>query len=219
MRRAFRSCELRWPSFAPTTPSRSCISPTWSRRLAKAQVPSRSPTGYGRVIRDGEGRVIEIREQRDLRNENERAISEVNPGFYAARVSFLRAALAELRPNNAQQELYLTDVVEAAGKGAGAIAIPDRLWTGHPRRRGEGDRDSRAARSAQRKRARHLRSESRFLCGARFVLASCVGRASPQQRPAGAVSHRRGRGGWQRRRCHRDPRSAMDGSSATARGG
>jgi len=82
------------------------------------------PTGYGRVIRDAKGRVIQIREHRDLRNEKERAISEVNPGFYAARVSFLRTALAELRPNNAQQELYLTDVVEAAGKGAGAIAIP-----------------------------------------------------------------------------------------------
>jgi bifunctional UDP-N-acetylglucosamine pyrophosphorylase / glucosamine-1-phosphate N-acetyltransferase len=82
------------------------------------------PTGYGRVMRDGKGRVIQIREHRDLRNEKERAISEVNPGFYAARVPFLQKALAELRPNNAQQELYLTDVVEAAGKGGGAIALP-----------------------------------------------------------------------------------------------
>jgi bifunctional UDP-N-acetylglucosamine pyrophosphorylase/glucosamine-1-phosphate N-acetyltransferase len=82
------------------------------------------PTGYGRVLRDEKGRVIAIREHRDLRNEKERAITEVNPGFYAARVPFLRDALGRLTPNNAQNELYLTDVVEAAGKKGGAIALP-----------------------------------------------------------------------------------------------
>jgi bifunctional UDP-N-acetylglucosamine pyrophosphorylase/glucosamine-1-phosphate N-acetyltransferase len=76
------------------------------------------------VLRDGKGRVVSIREHRDLRNEKERAISEVNPGFYAARVPFLREALRELRPDNAQKELYLTDIVEAAGKKGGAIALP-----------------------------------------------------------------------------------------------
>jgi bifunctional UDP-N-acetylglucosamine pyrophosphorylase/glucosamine-1-phosphate N-acetyltransferase len=82
------------------------------------------PTGYGRVMRDEKGRVVAIREHRDLRNEKERAITEVNPGVYAARVSFLREALAKLTPNNAQNELYLTDVVEAAGKKGGAVAVP-----------------------------------------------------------------------------------------------
>jgi bifunctional UDP-N-acetylglucosamine pyrophosphorylase/glucosamine-1-phosphate N-acetyltransferase len=82
------------------------------------------PTGYGRVIRDAKGRVTQIREHRDLRNEKERAINEINPGVYAARVSFLRKALAELTPNNAQKELYLTDVVEAAGRSGGALALP-----------------------------------------------------------------------------------------------
>jgi bifunctional UDP-N-acetylglucosamine pyrophosphorylase / glucosamine-1-phosphate N-acetyltransferase len=82
------------------------------------------PTGYGRVLRDGNGRVLGIREHRDLRNEKERAISEVNPGFYAARLTFLREALGELQPTNEQKELYLTDIVEAAGKKGGAIALP-----------------------------------------------------------------------------------------------
>src|SRR5262249_21734375 len=67
-----------------------------------------------------------IREHRDLRNEKERAIAEVNPGVYAARVPFLRDALGKLTPNNAQNELYLTDVVEAAGKKGGAVALPTR---------------------------------------------------------------------------------------------
>jgi bifunctional UDP-N-acetylglucosamine pyrophosphorylase/glucosamine-1-phosphate N-acetyltransferase len=82
------------------------------------------PTGYGRVLRDEKGRVVAIREHRDLRNEKERAITEVNPGVYAARVAFLREALGALTPDNAQNELYLTDVVEAAGKKGGAIALP-----------------------------------------------------------------------------------------------
>jgi bifunctional UDP-N-acetylglucosamine pyrophosphorylase/glucosamine-1-phosphate N-acetyltransferase len=82
------------------------------------------PTGYGRVLRDANGRVVQIREHRDLRNEKERAILEVNPGFYAAKVDFLRNALAELQPNNVQNELYLTDIVEAAGKIGGALALP-----------------------------------------------------------------------------------------------
>jgi len=65
-----------------------------------------------------------IREHRDLCNDKERAITEVNPGVYAARLSFLREALQGLRPDNAQKELYLTDVVEAAGRAGGAIALP-----------------------------------------------------------------------------------------------
>jgi bifunctional UDP-N-acetylglucosamine pyrophosphorylase / glucosamine-1-phosphate N-acetyltransferase len=80
-----------------------------------------NPTGYGRVLRDAKRRVTGIREHRDLRTEEERAICEVNPGVYAAKMSFLRRALSELRPDNAQNELYLTDIVAAAG---GAIALP-----------------------------------------------------------------------------------------------
>jgi bifunctional UDP-N-acetylglucosamine pyrophosphorylase/glucosamine-1-phosphate N-acetyltransferase len=81
------------------------------------------PTGYGRVLRDEKGHVLGIREHRDLRNAKERAIDEINPGVYVARVPFLRKALSELRPNNAQNELYLTDVVEAAAKQGGAVGL------------------------------------------------------------------------------------------------
>jgi bifunctional UDP-N-acetylglucosamine pyrophosphorylase/glucosamine-1-phosphate N-acetyltransferase len=81
------------------------------------------PTGYGRVLRDAKGDVLGIREHRDLRNERERAINEVNPGVYAARVAFLRQALAELKPDNTQRELYLTDIVEAAASRGRAVAL------------------------------------------------------------------------------------------------
>src|SRR5262249_121140 len=81
------------------------------------------PTGYGRVLRDAQRRVVGIREERDLESDEQRSIAEVNPGFYAARMEFLRVALHTLQPNNAQRELYLTDIVETAAAKGGAIAI------------------------------------------------------------------------------------------------
>ena len=80
-------------------------------------------TGYGRVLCDERGRVREVREDRDLRDPGERAVREVNAGVYAARVGFLREALAALSPANAQGEYYLTDVVAAAAAKGGAVAV------------------------------------------------------------------------------------------------
>ncbi|MGD0523793.1 MAG: bifunctional UDP-N-acetylglucosamine diphosphorylase/glucosamine-1-phosphate N-acetyltransferase GlmU [Polyangiaceae bacterium] len=71
------------------------------------------PTGYGRVVRQ-DGKVVFIREHRDLRDDSERAVREINAGIYATNVALLREALAALLPNNAQGELYLTDIVPFA---------------------------------------------------------------------------------------------------------
>jgi bifunctional UDP-N-acetylglucosamine pyrophosphorylase/glucosamine-1-phosphate N-acetyltransferase len=95
--------------------------------LALATCTLDDPTGYGRVLRDGQGRVVEIREQKDLRTNSERAVREINPGIYAAPVSFLREAVAGLSPNNAQGELYLTDIVAYASSSSRQIvACPSR---------------------------------------------------------------------------------------------
>jgi bifunctional UDP-N-acetylglucosamine pyrophosphorylase/glucosamine-1-phosphate N-acetyltransferase len=69
------------------------------------------PTGYGRVVRDKEGRVRRIVEHRDA-NEAERAIDEVNTSIYVFRRGLLPPALRRLTPDNSQSELYVTDVVE-----------------------------------------------------------------------------------------------------------
>ncbi|MDB4974684.1 MAG: glmU [Myxococcaceae bacterium] len=74
-----------------------------------------NPAGYGRVLRDEQGRVRSIREHKDA-SPSEREIREINAGVYAFRGPFLRAALAQLGTNNAQGELYLTDVVEQAAR-------------------------------------------------------------------------------------------------------
>jgi len=83
-----------------------------------------NPAGYGRVMRDRVGTVTRIVEERDA-TEAERHITEVNTGIYAVEVDFLCKAVGELRPNNAQGELYLTDIVEFAR--ARGVAIEARL--------------------------------------------------------------------------------------------
>ncbi len=93
--------------------------------LAIATCTTDDPTGYGRVMRNEKGDIVEIREQRDLKSDAERAIKEWNPGIYAADAAFLREALASLEPNNAQGEYYLTDIVRyAASKGRRVASVP-----------------------------------------------------------------------------------------------
>lgn len=85
------------------------------------------PTGYGRILRDVAGRVIRIVEHADATTE-ERAIGEVNSGIYAFDGRVLIDALAQLRTDNAQGELYLTDVIElarAAGRDVLASPVSD----------------------------------------------------------------------------------------------
>jgi bifunctional UDP-N-acetylglucosamine pyrophosphorylase/glucosamine-1-phosphate N-acetyltransferase len=68
------------------------------------------PTGYGRILRTQDGEVIAIVEQSDA-TPSQREIGEVNAGVYAFDIAALRSALSRLRSDNAQHELYLTDVI------------------------------------------------------------------------------------------------------------
>jgi bifunctional UDP-N-acetylglucosamine pyrophosphorylase/glucosamine-1-phosphate N-acetyltransferase len=67
------------------------------------------PTGYGRILRDDEGRFLRIVEQKDAAPE-EKQINEVNVGIYCFETRLLFPALERVRPENAQGEFYLTDV-------------------------------------------------------------------------------------------------------------
>lgn len=69
------------------------------------------PTGYGRVIRDSQGQVKRIVEQKDGSPE-ELAVQEINTGFYCFAVSGLFEALNQISSANAQGEYYLTDIIE-----------------------------------------------------------------------------------------------------------
>lgn len=68
------------------------------------------PTGYGRILRTQDREVIAIVEQADA-TPSQQDIREVNAGVYAFDIAPLRTALSRLSADNAQHELYLTDVV------------------------------------------------------------------------------------------------------------
>lgn len=71
------------------------------------------PTGYGRIVRDAQGKVRAIVEHKDA-TEAERQIKEVNTGMMAAPTEALKRWLANLKNENAQGEYYLTDVIGMA---------------------------------------------------------------------------------------------------------
>ena len=84
-------------------------------------------TGYGRIVRDNDGSVLKIVEQKDA-SEEEKKINEVNSGMYVFFFYSHGYALDMITPNNAQGEYFLTDTLEillSAGKKIGGYAISD----------------------------------------------------------------------------------------------
>lgn len=71
------------------------------------------PTSFGRIVRGPDGAVIGIVEERDA-SPDQHAIREINVGVYCVDATFLFRALEGLQPNNAQGELYLTDIIGRA---------------------------------------------------------------------------------------------------------
>ena len=68
------------------------------------------PTGYGRILRDGDGAIMEIVEEADA-TPQQRAITEVNSGVYTFEAGLLGGSLKRVPTDNARGEEYLTDVV------------------------------------------------------------------------------------------------------------
>jgi len=76
------------------------------------------PHGYGRVLRDGDGKVERIVEEKDA-NESEKKVPEVNTGIYCFESKLLFDALRKVNDDNAQREFYLTDTISIL-KNSGA---------------------------------------------------------------------------------------------------
>jgi bifunctional UDP-N-acetylglucosamine pyrophosphorylase/glucosamine-1-phosphate N-acetyltransferase len=75
--------------------------------LATAELDD--PFGYGRIWRDASGQFLGIVEHNDATEEQKR-IREINPSYYCFNAQKLAAALPQLKPNNAKNEYYITDV-------------------------------------------------------------------------------------------------------------
>jgi len=132
-------------------------------RLALLVAELDDPTGYGRILRDAEGHVAAVVEEKDADDE-QRRVRLVNTGVIAADASALKGWLSRLSNDNAQGEYYLTDVAGMAAAdftAAEIVEVDDPLET-------EGANDP--WQLARLERAFQLRAV-RALCvqGARFA--------------------------------------------------
>jgi bifunctional UDP-N-acetylglucosamine pyrophosphorylase/glucosamine-1-phosphate N-acetyltransferase len=80
------------------------------------------PRVYGRILRDGDGRLAAIVEHADA-DERQRAIQEVNSSIYVFAADKLWPALDRIEPANAQGELYLTDAVRLLVEGGEEVTV------------------------------------------------------------------------------------------------
>jgi bifunctional UDP-N-acetylglucosamine pyrophosphorylase/glucosamine-1-phosphate N-acetyltransferase len=94
-----------------------------------AELPD--PTGYGRVVRDNDGQVTAIVEERDA-DDLTRQLAEVNTSVYAFEIDKLRSALGRITTDNAQGEEYLTDsigLLVAAGEVVTSVVATSHVET------------------------------------------------------------------------------------------
>lgn len=79
---------------------------------------------FGRIIKDEDGNVVNIVEQKDC-NPEQLKIQECNPGFYIFDAKWFWENCNKLNTNNAQGEYYLTDIIKiAADQGKKVLSIP-----------------------------------------------------------------------------------------------
>jgi bifunctional UDP-N-acetylglucosamine pyrophosphorylase/glucosamine-1-phosphate N-acetyltransferase len=115
------------PLIAPAT-LQALVQACGGERLALLTADLPDPTGYGRILREGQA-VRGIVEHKDA-TDAQRRITEIYSGFLAAPTRLLRGWLSRLTPDNAQGEYYLTDIVALAvadGVAVAALLAPDAV--------------------------------------------------------------------------------------------
>jgi len=108
----------------PAATLRKLVARAAAGKLAVLTARFDNPGGYGRILRGGRGEIVGIVEDKDATGE-QRAIREVNTGLLACPAGALAGMVGRLRPNNAQREYYLTDVIGmAVRKRMAVVAVP-----------------------------------------------------------------------------------------------
>ena len=106
---------------------RDLVACSAGRALSLLSTHLADPAGYGRVVRDENGEPLRIVEDKDC-TPDERRVGEINGGMYVVNSAFLRRGLSKVQANNAQRELYLTDLLAQAvaeGSKVAALAVPE----------------------------------------------------------------------------------------------
>lgn len=105
---------------------RTLLTHVSEKSLALLTVNLANPKGYGRIVRHQDGHIEKIVEEKDATND-QKLIKEVNTGIMAVKGDKLKTWLEQLKPNNAQGEYYLTDIIAmAVSEGIQVIATqPD----------------------------------------------------------------------------------------------
>ncbi len=80
-----------------------------------------SPTGYGRIVRAADGAFERITEDKDA-DEETRKINEINTGIYLVSSGLLFKSLKSVKNNNAQNEYYLTDIIQIEKENNSAVS-------------------------------------------------------------------------------------------------
>jgi UDP-N-acetylglucosamine diphosphorylase/glucosamine-1-phosphate N-acetyltransferase len=92
------------------------------RDLTLLAVDVENPTGYGRILFDENRNLLKIVEEADATGEQKK-IKTINSGIYCVKRNFLCDALKKIKTDNAQGELYLTDIIEIGYKERKAIGV------------------------------------------------------------------------------------------------
>ncbi|MFW8591079.1 bifunctional UDP-N-acetylglucosamine diphosphorylase/glucosamine-1-phosphate N-acetyltransferase GlmU [Glaciecola sp. 2405UD65-10] len=124
--------------------------------LALLTVDLEDPTGMGRIVRDNTNNITAIVEHKDATDE-QRLIQEINTGMMVMQGADLKRWLGNLSSDNAQNEYYLTDVIEMAAKEGKRISSAQPQW--HREVEGVNNR----AQLASLERAFQVRQANEFL--------------------------------------------------------
>ncbi len=93
-----------------------------NRDISVLSVIAGDPTGYGRIICDEEQTIIKIVEEADATHEQKKE-KKINTGIICARSNVLRELLPKIKSDNAQDEIYLTDIIDIGRRGGKNIGF------------------------------------------------------------------------------------------------